>query len=269
MSKPLLDHLHDEPGKASSVLSESDRGALTRRLFDRLSRTSDETVRQGLREQITAVNMCVAESIAHRYHGRGERTEDLVQVAYLGLSKAVSRFEPGLDKDFLTYAVPTISGELKKYFRDCCWTVRPPRRIQELQWRIGPCVETLAQRLDRPPRPAEIAAELAVDASDIVEALSADGCFTPSSLDAPVGKSGTTALGDVLSEPDTDFTLTEIHLLLAPLVRELADRDRDIVALRFYHDWTQEKIANEFGITQMQVSRLLSRIMRRLRDRIE
>lgn len=274
MSHTALDVDVRNPAHTTPDSTRADRRDRTRELLERLSRERDATCRRQLRERVTALNMGVADSIAHRYRDRGADEEDLEQVAYEGLSKAIARFDPAMGKDFLTYAVPTISGELKKYFRDCCWSVRPPRRIQELQHAISACEGPLSQRLNRAPWPQEIADELSVDAADVVEALSADGCFNPTSLDAPAGEHGgaesdPSSLGDLLGETDDDFSRAETHVLLKPLVRQLPERDRDMVALRFYHDWTQEQIAGEFGITQMQVSRLLTRIMRQLRDQVE
>lgn len=254
--------------QALQCAAPANRAERTRALFLRLAATETPEERRAIREEIVTLNMTVAQSIAHRYHGHGECDEDLEQVAYMGLSRAVNGYDPAFGKDFLTYAVPTIAGELKKHFRDCCWSVRPPRRVQELQSRITACLEILSQRLDRPPGPAEISAELHADLDDVVEALCADGCFNPTSLDVPVGRARTTVLGDLLGGDDPEMSRAEIHLLLAPLVRELPYRDRDIIALRFYHDWTQEQIAQEFHITQMQVSRLLSRALRRLREQI-
>lgn len=238
-------------------------------LFRQLHDVADEEARRAVRERIIGANMCVADSIARRYRGRGEPEEDLRQVAYVGLSKAVNGYDDSYQKDFLTYAVPTISGELKRHFRDCCWVIRPPRRIQELQPRIASCSEGLRNQLNRPAESEEIADDLGIDAAEVREALSANGCFTPASLDAGVGDSDSTSLADLIGDADPDLVRREVHLLLAPLVREMPQRDRDIIALRFYHDWTQERIAKELSITQMQVSRLLSRIMSHLRERID
>lgn len=252
----------------TSEVPRVERRERTGVLFRALNATRNDPERDRLREQITALNMCVAEAVAHRYRGRGEIEEDVEQVAYLGLVKAVNGFDRGYDKDFLTYAVPTISGELKKHFRDHCWTVRPPRRIQDLQRRIAAVSEKLSQEYDHPPTTPEIAETLAVDPGDVSEALAANGCFTPASLDVRVGQAESTPVGDLIGAYDHGFDEAETHLLLAPVVRELSDRDRDIVELRFFHAWTQERIAQELGITQMQVSRLITRIMKAMRARI-
>lgn len=241
----------------------------TRDLFRALDAATDHIERDQLREQITALNMCVAESVAHRYRGRGEIEEDLEQVAYLGLVKAVNGFDSSYHKDFLTYAVPTISGELKKHFRDHCWTVRPPRRIQDLQRKIAVASEELSQTYDHLPTTSEVAGALDVDEGEVTEAQAADGCFTPASLDVRVGHTESTPVGDLIGGEDHGFDEAEAHVMLGPLVRDLCDRDRDIIELRFFQDWTQERIAQELGITQMQVSRLIARIMKALRAGIE
>lgn len=256
------------PSTRPGETSRSERQARTRDLFRTLTATGGQVERDRIREEITALNMCVAESVAHRYSGRGEFDDDLEQVAYLGLIKAVNGFDVGYHKDFLTYAVPTISGELKKHFRDHCWTVRPPRRIQDLQRRIAVATEELNQRLDHPPTTDEIATTLGVEDDEVTEALSADGCFTPASLDLRVGRSEATPVSDLLGGDDHGYDEAEAHVLLAPIVRDLSARDRDIIELRFYHDWTQERIAQQLGITQMQVSRLIARIMGTLHERL-
>lgn len=253
----------------TTEIPRAERRERTRELFRALDMTTDDLERDRLREQVTELNMCVAGSVAHRYRGRGEIEEDLEQVAYLGLVKAVNGFDSRYHKDFLTYAVPTISGELKKHFRDHCWTVRPPRRIQDLQRKIAAASEELSQAYDHPPTTPEVADALDVDIADVTEALAADGCFTPASLDVRVGHTESTPVGDLIGGDDHGFDEAEAHVLLAPVVRELSDRDRDIVELRFFHDWTQERIAQQLGITQMQVSRLIARIMKSMRAGIE
>ena len=184
---------------------------------------------------------------------RGIGKDDLMQAAYVGLVKAVQGFDPSFERDFLSYAVPTVTGEVKRYFRDYGWTVRPPRRVQELQAQISRASSELSQTLHRSPKPSEVAEFLSVDVDSVIEALAADGCFTPASLDVPVG------------EDDADLGRAEARILLAPAVRRLAPRDRRILELRFFHGWTQEQIAGDIGVTQMQVSRLLARILSDLR----
>ena len=149
------------------------------------------------------MNMEVARSISARYRGRGVSDEDLAQVAYVGLVRAARDFDPSFDRDFLAYAVPTIRGEVRKYFRDRAWAVRPPRRLQELQPQLAVARQELGQQLGRSPRPAEVADHLGVDVEEVIETLVADGCFSPASLDRSVGEDGSSTLADLLGAEDS------------------------------------------------------------------
>ena len=215
--------------------------------------------------------MGVARSVASRYFRRGIEEDDLVQVAYTALTRATRDFDPSRLHDFLSYAVPTIRGELKRHFRDHGWTVRPPRLIQETQARITAADGGLVQDLGRSPRPSEIASHLGIEVDDVVEAMSADGCFAPASLDRPVaGLDGgrLTTVGDLIGEEDRSHPAAEARVALAPVVRLLKERDRRILYLRFFEDRSQQEIAEDIGVSQMQVSRLLTRIMRDLRTEL-
>ncbi len=249
-------------------LADAERSETTARLLEEIGRTDDEHERAAKREQVVVLNMGVARAIAHRYRQRGLNLDDLIQVAYVGLVKAVNGFDPERERDFLSYAVPTVSGEVKRYFRDFGWTVRPPRRVQELQAQIAKTSNELSQRLGRSPRPTEVARELDVDVDAVIEALAADGCFSPSSLDVPVGEDGSSTLGQLVSDEHQDYGGAEARVMLAPAVRRLGERDKRIVELRFFRGWTQEQIAADIGVTQMQVSRLLARIMQELRSEL-
>ncbi len=237
----------------------------TTALWERIASSQSEEERALLREEVVLVNMSVAQAIAGRYGSRGILLDDLQQVAYLGLVKAANGFDPGLEKDFLSYAVPTIRGEIKRHFRDLGWTVRPPRRVQELQSRIHSASDDSAQSLGRAPRPPEIAAELGVDVSDVLEALTCNG-FNPTSLDAPVGEPESSAsLGDLLTLGGNDYDEVENAMVLKDALRTLPERDLLILRRRFYDDHTQQQIGDELGLSQMQVSRLQARILGRLR----
>jgi RNA polymerase sigma-B factor len=225
--------------------------------------------RQRLLDEVVTTHMSVATAIAARYRTRGIATEDLQQVAYLALVKAANGYDPEVGNDFLSYAVPTIRGEIKRHFRDLGWMVRPPRRIQELQARITAADAELSQSLGRSPRPSEVAAHLGERAEDVNEALATVGCFTPSSLDRPAGENGTMAISDLLGGEDGAQGAVEARAMLAPVVRRLSERDRRILLLRFFRGWTQQEIAEDIGVTQMQVSRLLTRIMCDLRKGLE
>ncbi len=214
--------------------------------------------------------MPVARAIAARFRDRGEALDDLIQVAYLGLTKAVRGFDPTKSDEFLKYAVPTISGEVKRYFRDVAWVIRPPRRLQEAQAALSRASGELAQDLGRAPRPSELAEHLGIPLENVNEALASDGCFTPNSLDERgPADDGTYSLVELLGNDDPDLQRAEIVALLRPICRDLAPRDQRILYLRFFRGWTQAQIGAELGISQMQVSRLLLRILTSLRKRLD
>jgi RNA polymerase sigma-B factor len=250
-------------------MSREERRTLTADLLAHAAQAGDDRERRALWDRVVVLNMEVARSIASRYHGRGIADEDLDQVSFVGLVKAVRRFEVGYDGDLLSYAVPTIRGEIRRHFRDRGWTVRPPRRIQELQGRIWEASDHLVQELGRSPRPTEVAEFVGEAIDDVVEALAAKECFTPASLDRPVAPGASTSLADLQGSEDSQAGPAEARLVLAPAVRRLKERDRRILFLRFFEGCTQEEIAQEIGVTQMQVSRILSRIFSELRGQLE
>lgn len=246
-------------------LSRQQRSEQTARLLAAAHATTDAEERDELLGRVVVINRGVAEAVASRFRNRGIPQDDLRQVAYEGLTKAVRRFDPELRNDLLTYAVPTIRGELQRYFRDQGWTVRPPRRIQELQWRVTQAVEQLTQEHGREPTDQEIANVLGTTVEEYRDAANAFGCFQPTSLDQPVAYETETSIGDLIAGVDDDGSAAEARMTLAPVVRRLPERHRRILYLRFFEDLTQEEIGHDLGVTQMQVSRLLSRILGDLR----
>jgi RNA polymerase sigma-B factor len=266
--RPVLSVVPDPPEVADPIeaapVSSSVRARSSADLLARAA-TADRRERDALLDEVVHLNMGVARSVASRYRHRGIPEDDLVQVAYLGLVKAVQGFDPAFERDFLSYAVPTIRGEVRRYFRDHGWTVRPPRRVQELQAAITAAAETLTQSTGRSPRPSELAAYLEVDQEEVISALAANGCFTPTSLDRPVGEDGDATLGELIGCRDGGVDSVDARVMLGPAVRSLKERDRRILYLRFFAGRTQQEIATEIGVTQMQVSRLITRILRDLR----
>ncbi len=252
--------------RAVPALDDASRAELTDQLVAELADCTEESRRHALTNELAAVNLQVAESVAARYRSRGIAAEDLEQVAYLALTKAARRFDPHAGHDFLSFCVPTIRGEVRRYFRDKGWVVRPPRRIQELQQRLGGAQSDLTTHLGRPATPEELAQHLDEDLDDVREALDGQGCFRPTSLDRPVGDGSGAALGELLAEEDADRAAAEARVALAPVVRRLSRRDRHILQLRFFDGLTQREIAEDIGVTQMQVSRLLARIFRDIRQ---
>ena len=221
---------------------------------------------QRLLDEVVILNAPVARSIASRYRSKGVDSDDLEQVAYLGLVKAANGYRIDASTAFLSYAVPTIRGELKRYFRDCAWTVRPPRRVQEMQGSIAAAEPELIQRLGHVPTDEETAQALGTDPAEIAEAGSVRGCFSTLSLDAPGAPEGGTSLLDTVVDAEDGYDLVEDVHTLTPAVATLGDRDKRILELRFRNGLTQEEIGNELGVSQMQVSRLLRGILDRLRD---
>lgn len=243
------------------------RSHRTAELFDSTAHVTSRSRKQIL-DELVVINIPVADSLASRYAARGIPVDDLVQVARLALIKAVRNFRTEMGGDFLSYAVPCIRGELRRHFRDAGWMVRPPRRVQEAEYRVNDGKATLAQALGRDPSPAEIAAEVGLDEATVLEVLSLDGCFTPDSLDKtlPSGDTGTSSLADRLGSLEDGYDHSETRAVLAPLLARLGDRDRLVVKLRFVEGLTQREVGERIGVTQMQVSRILTRILDQLRD---
>ena len=209
----------------------------------------------------------VVQHIARRFAGRGEPVDDLEQAGTIGLINAVDRFEPDRGVDFLSYAVPTITGEIRRHFRDRTWSMRVPRRLKDLQSSINSAVGPLSQELGRAPRPSEIAARLGIPPEDVVEGLDAQRAYRSSSLDELVSGAETT-LTDTLGVADAELEKVEYRQTLAPLLDDLPDRERTILVLRFFGNMTQTQIADRVGISQMHVSRLLAQTVAGLRRRM-
>ena len=238
----------------------------TRELFERVSSIDRAKERRRFLDEVIVLNMAMADSVVSRYTGRGVATEDLRQVAYIALTRAAHRFDPAQGTEFAAFAVPSMRGEVRKYFRDYAWMVRPTRRIQEIQPRINRAHDDLWREHGRSPRPSEIAERIGEPVDVVVEALSTDGCYTPSSLDKPVLAGETSApLGELLGVEDAEQEQAEARVILRPLIRQLSERDRRILNMRFIQGLSQREIAEDIGVTQMQVSRLLTRIYGDLR----
>jgi RNA polymerase sigma-B factor len=258
--------LPQQPPHPDELAALSRRDA-TQRLLALTLTASDDEERRALQDQVVEVNMQIAVDVARRYRSRGIPVEDLEQVAYLGLVKAARGFDPERATDFLSYAVPTIRGEVRRYFRDHGWTVRPPRTVQQAQARITSVESDLCQEFGRAPRPSEIADHLGLDLGLVVEALAANGCFSPTSLDAAPAE-GEGGIGDRLGDADEAFDSAEARVALKPLLAHLDRRERIMLEMRFFKGATQSEIGEVLGITQMQVSRLLSALLARLRDEL-
>ena len=249
------------------TLTRDERSRRTAELFGLASRTSDAARRADLLDEVVLVNVRVAHSLARRFAGRGVDVEDLEQVACEGLIKAAARFDAGLGKDFLSFAVPTVRGELQRYFRDLGWVVRPTRRVQETRWAVSRAEADLTQRLGHTPAPTEVMEELDLTHEDYAEAGSAHGCFAPTSLDRPAtANDDGGSIGDLIADEDHGLPACEARVALAPVVRTLSERDRRVLFLRYFEDLGQKEIGEEIGVTQTQVSRILDRILTDLHD---
>ncbi|MEE6166835.1 MULTISPECIES: RNA polymerase sigma factor SigF [unclassified Mycolicibacterium] len=222
------------------------------------------------REQIVSRCLPLADHIARRFDGRGEAREDLVQVARVGLVNAVNRFDVETGSDFVSFAVPTIMGEVRRHFRDNSWSVKVPRRLKELHLRLGTATSELSQRLGRAPTASELAAELDIDRDEIVEGLVAGSSYNTLSIDSGgSGDEDAPAIVDTLGDVDTALERIENRETLRPLLAALPERERTVLILRFFESQTQTQIAERVGVSQMHVSRLLAKSLARLRDQLQ
>jgi RNA polymerase sigma-B factor len=234
-----------------------------------MTECGDPAERRRRRQHIITESLTLADHIAQRFAGRGEPSDDLVQVARIGLVKSVDRYVPGKGR-FMAFAVPTIRGEVRRHFRDSTWSMRVPRKIQETQLRMRHTVNELSQRLSRPPTDSEVARELGVDHDEVSQCHSAHWAYQPVSLDAPRGdnKDGGTSIGESRGAHDPGFDSVEDLIVLREVIAELDPRRRAILGMRFFDCLTQREIALRLNISQVQVSRLLDGTLARLRQRM-
>ena len=233
--------------------------------------TQDSSEFQRQREEIVERCLPLADHIARRFEGRGEPRDDLVQVARVGLVNAVVRFDVETGSDFVSFAVPTIMGEVRRHFRDNSWSVKVPRRLKELHLRLGTATADLSQRLGRAPTATELAEELGMDREEVVEGLVAGSSYNTLSIDSAGGsdEDDARAIADTLGDVDTSLDRIEDQEALRPLLEALPERERMVLVLRFFESMTQTQIAERVGISQMHVSRLLAKSLARLRDQLE
>jgi RNA polymerase sigma-B factor len=252
---PSEEHEEEIPESQAFQWERSDE------LFARLG--EDSTVR----DELVLMHQPLAEYLARRFSGRGEPLEDLVQVAMVALIKAIDRYDPGREVKFSTYATATIVGELKRHFRDKGWALRVPRRLQETGLRVSRVVSELSQELGRSPTVNEIAERTGLTSEEVVEGMDTVHAYSTTSLDAPIDDEGTTSAQQIGGEDET-LEILEGWASVAPALRRLPARERRILYLRFFRGLSQTRIAEELGISQMHVSRLLSRTLRQLREKI-
>jgi RNA polymerase sigma-B factor len=221
------------------------------------------------RDRLIEDNLPLARAVARRYTGRGEQFEDLVQIATIGLIKAIDRFDPERGARLESYAVPTMVGEIKRHFRDRAWALHVPRRLKELNVRLVTLIEDLSVTLERSPTVAELAAAAEVEPEEVLEALESGEARTALSLSAPVGDGADAELIDTLGSDGGQYQTADDRALIAGSLARLDPRERKILYLRFFEGLSQSQIAGEVGISQMQVSRLLRRSLEELRREID
>lgn len=239
-------------------------------LLLRMAHCDNPSERGRFRKQVITKCLPIADHIAYRFVGRGEPSDDLIQVARIGLVKSVDRYEPAKGR-FISFAVPTIRGEVRRHFRDSTWSMRAPRRIQETQLRMRTAVETLSQQLNRPPTTPEVARELGIADDDVTESQSAHWAYRPLSLDAPSpGPEGLkpAVISATHGADDPGYGAVEDLIVLRDVVAELDPQRRAILGMRFFDGMTQREIALRLDLSQVQVSRLLDTTLTRLRQRM-
>ena len=232
---------------------------------------ASESARLEARDGLVTLHLPLVEHCARRFRNRGEPFEDLVQVGTIGLIKSIDRFDLDRGVEFSTYATPTIIGEIKRYFRDKGWAIRVPRRLQELRMQISSTAAELTQSLGRSPTPRELAEVIGCTVDDIVEGIESSNAYSALSLDAAedAGDEGGVSMLEMMGLDDAELEHIEIRESIKPLLEALPPREKRILLLRFFRNKTQSEIADEIGVSQMHVSRLLSRTLDQLRASLQ
>ncbi|MFF3745975.1 SigB/SigF/SigG family RNA polymerase sigma factor [Streptomyces kronopolitis] len=257
-----LPHIEDPQG-----IAPRDARELTQLFFRRLQTLEEGTHEyQYARNTLIEMNLSLVRFAARRFRNRGDDLDDIMQVGTIGLIKAIDRYDLSRDVEFTTLAIPYITGEMKRFFRDTTWDVRVPRRLQEMRVDLARANEKLSSLLGRDPNVAELAEELGVTKEEVIEGQTAANAYSASSIDLTINEEGNdTSLADLIGECDADMELFEDLHTLKPLLEQLEDRDRRILELRFGQEMTQAQIGAALGISQMHTSRLLTRALTQLR----
>lgn len=239
----------------------------TRELFRRFKEEGD----MDAREKLVMSHLNLVRFIANKFKNRGEPIDDLIQVGYLGLLKAIDRFDPSRGLEFTTFATPTIMGEIKRHFRDKGWSVRVPRRLQELSAKVNQATDTLTSQLQRSPTIAEIADYLDATVDEVLEAMESSSAYSSVSLEAPSGADDddTPSVIDRYATEDSDLAFTDDRIIIEEALASFSPRERDVIEMRFLKGMTQIEIAERLGISQVQVSRLLRRTLKKIQDKID
>lgn len=239
----------------------------TRELFRRFKEEGD----MDAREKLVMSHLNLVRFIANKFKNRGEPIDDLIQVGYLGLLKAIDRFDPSRGLEFTTFATPTIMGEIKRHFRDKGWSVRVPRRLQELSAKVNQATDTLTSQLQRSPTIAEIADYLDATVDEVLEAMESSSAYSSVSLEAPSGADDddTPSVIDRYATEDSDLAFTDDRIIIEEALASFSPRERDVIEMRFLKGMTQIEIAEKLGISQVQVSRLLRQTLKKIQDKID
>ncbi|QXE37881.1 RNA polymerase sigma factor SigF [Streptomyces sp. GMY02] len=250
-------------------VAPKDAREISKVFFARLTELTEGTPEyQYVRNTLIEMNLALVRYAATRFRNRSDQMEDIVQVGTIGLIKAIDRFELSREVEFATFAVPYIVGEIKRFFRDTSWAVHVPRRLQELRIDLAKATDELSQRLDHAPTTAELAGHLGLDEEEVIEGVVAGNGYTAGSIDLPADDAAgvPVPLSDRLGGPDASLETAENVQALKPLLEDLDERERRILRMRFGDEMTQSEIGAELGVSQMHVSRLLTRITGRLRE---
>jgi RNA polymerase sigma-B factor len=258
------------PGDVAEPSRSPEREQL-RRLHRRYREATDPAERDRIREQLVNGYESLVHFLARRFQNRGEPLEDIVQVGFLGLIKAIDRFDPDLGNEFTTFATPTILGEIRRYFRDKGWAIRFPRRLQELYQQVVRTNEDMKNELGRQPTVAEVAGRLNVEPDDVLEAMEMATALTPLSIDAMVGGGGEDEgrqLSESVGSEDPNLDRVEMREVLENAMQHLNERERRIMIMRFFEELSQSEVAKRLGISQMHVSRLQRAALEQLREHL-
>lgn len=255
------------PQQGTSSWTKQDRDREHELLSQLAGLSADDPRHAAVRDELVTINLPLVHYLARRFRDRGEPHDDLVQVGTIGLIKAVDRFDPDRGVEFSTYATPTVVGEIKRHFRDKGWSVRVPRRLQEMRMAINKATAELSQSSGRSPTVRELAAHLEVSEEEVLDGIESAQAYSTLSIDGSGGDTDDApALMDTLGTDDSALANVEYRETLRPLLAALPERERQIILLRFFHNKTQSEIAQEVGVSQMHVSRLLVKSLETLRD---
>ncbi|CAM5438146.1 hypothetical protein SNARM312S_00424 [Streptomyces narbonensis] len=258
----------EAPEETPAVPAPTDRSG-ARALFVELRGLPEGSPEKAeLRNRLVRMHLPLVEHLARRFRNRGEPLDDLTQVATIGLIKSVDRFDPERGVEFSTYATPTVVGEIKRHFRDKGWAVRVPRRLQELRLSLTTATAELSQQHGRSPTVHELAERLGISEEEVLEGLESANAYSTLSLDVPDTDDESPAVADTLGAEDEALEGVEYRESLKPLLEDLPPREKRILLLRFFGNMTQSQIAQEVGISQMHVSRLLARTLAQLREKL-